>query len=171
MRDVVDKPIHTPINFAVNQTSFQEDDSSSADEVTPLITRPVSSYMSEDGASKIKRRGKDQNALELAESVRCDCHEPPKSADKRARNRLIVACIIVLLFMIGEIIGNVINYKKNLLGNYAHSNCGIYQGGGTRAYAAGVLRSSSAVKILTENFLLLHCIDPVIADIFAKILL
>ena len=30
---------------------------------------------------------------------------------------------------------------------------------------------SSAVKILTENFLLLHCIDLMIVDIFAIILL
>ena len=42
-----------------------------------------------------------------------------------------------------------------------------FQGGGIRV--CRVLRSSSAVKILTENFLLLHCIDPMTADIFAKI--
>ena len=45
----------------------------------------------------------------------------------------------------------------------------ISQGGGTRVCC--VLRCLSAVKILTENFLLLHCIDPMTTDIFAKILL
>ena len=106
MRGVVNEPIYTPINFAVNQESSEEDDSSSADEITPLVTSPVSSDMGENGASKIKRRSNGQNTLELPESVRCDCHEPPKPADKGARNRLIAACIVVLLFMIGEIIGN-----------------------------------------------------------------
>ena len=111
MRGVLDELTHTPINFAINQASSEEDDSSSADEIAPLITSPVSSDMGENGTSQIKRRGKGQNTSELPESVRCDCHEPPKPADKGARNRLIVACIIVLIFMIGEIIGNV-NYKK-----------------------------------------------------------
>ena len=105
MRGVANEPIHTPIDQA--PASSEEDDSSSADEVAPLIASPISSTTGENGASNVKRRGKGHNVLELPESVRCDCHETPKPADKRSRNKLIVACIIVLLFMIGEIIGMV----------------------------------------------------------------
>ena len=108
MQDVAEKPIHNPVNFATNRVSSEEDDSSKADEVTPLITNPVSSYAGENGASKIKGRGKGhRNTSELPEPVRCDCHETPKPTDKGSRNRLIVACIVVLLFMIGEVIGTM----------------------------------------------------------------
>ena len=42
----------------------------------------------------------------LKEETRCLCHEKPKQpADRKARNRLIAACIIVFVFMIGEIVG------------------------------------------------------------------
>ena len=43
----------------------------------------------------------------------------------------------------------------------------FHQGGST--YICCVLRSSSAVKILTKFFLSLHCIDLMIANLFAKI--
>jgi len=38
--------------------------------------------------------------------TRCFCHQKLKQpADKKARNRLIAACVIVFVFMIGEILG------------------------------------------------------------------
>jgi len=43
---------------------------------------------------------------ELKEETRCLCHEEVKQpSDRKARNRLIAACIIVFVFMIGEISG------------------------------------------------------------------
>ena len=95
MKGVADQP-----KPSINEdSSGEEDDNNFTCEVTPLVTSP------ENGASKVKRRGKGHNALDLPDSVRCDCHEQPKPADKASRNRLIIACIVVLLFMIGEIIG------------------------------------------------------------------
>ena len=40
-------------------------------------------------------------------SVRCGCHVKPKhdSSNRKAKIKLIIACIIALVFMIGEVIG------------------------------------------------------------------
>ena len=43
----------------------------------------------------------------LEEDTRCLCHEKPKPTDSKARNKLIAACMIVFVFMIGEVIGKV----------------------------------------------------------------
>lgn len=43
----------------------------------------------------------------LEEDTRCLCHEKPKPTDSKARNKLIAACMIVFIFMIGEVIGKV----------------------------------------------------------------
>ena len=101
MIGVADQP-----NPSINQhSSEEEDDNNFNSENTPLVTSPAFSNASENEASKVRRRGKGQDIIDLPESVRCDCHEQPKPADKASRNRLIVASIVVLLFMIGEIIG------------------------------------------------------------------
>ena len=39
---------------------------------------------------------------------RCECHTQVKKKDNKARNKLIIATICVLLFMIGEIIGQYV---------------------------------------------------------------
>lgn len=41
------------------------------------------------------------------EDTRCLCHEKPKPTDRKARNKLIAACVIVFFFMIGEIVGKM----------------------------------------------------------------
>ena len=52
----------------------------------------------------IRRRSALRNKLE--EETRCLCHEKPQlPADRKAHNRLIAACIIVFVFMTGEILG------------------------------------------------------------------
>ena len=71
-----------------NQRSSEQKDQSDPDENTPLLTGPINN---------------DED--KFSGSVRCDCHEPIKPADKASRNRLIIASILVLLFMIGEVIG------------------------------------------------------------------
>ena len=52
----------------------------------------------------------------LEEDTRCLCHEKPKPTDRKARNKLIAACMIVFVFMIGEVIGKEgslqVNYSK-----------------------------------------------------------
>ena len=100
MKGVADQP-----QPSINEDASEEDDSNSTSEVTPLVVSPALSNVSETGASTVKRRGKSHNTLEPPDSVRCDCHEQPTPADKASQNRLIIACIVVFLFMIGEIIG------------------------------------------------------------------
>ena len=39
--------------------------------------------------------------------TRCYCHKMPKPDDRKARNKLIAACVIVFLFMMGEVLGEV----------------------------------------------------------------
>lgn len=43
------------------------------------------------------------------EDTRCLCHEKPKPTDRKSRNKLIAACMIVFVFMIGEVVGKVMN--------------------------------------------------------------
>lgn len=42
------------------------------------------------------------------EDTRCLCHEKPKPTDRKARNKLIAACMIVFFFMIGEVVGKIL---------------------------------------------------------------
>ena len=44
----------------------------------------------------------------LGASCRCNCHPEPKPKDNKARNKLIVAAILSLLFMCGEIAGRLL---------------------------------------------------------------
>ena len=71
-----------------NQYLSEQKDYNDPNENTPLLTGPINS-----------------NEDKFSSSVRCDCHEPIKPADKASRNRLIIASILVLMFMIGEVIG------------------------------------------------------------------
>ena len=42
----------------------------------------------------------------MSESVRCACHvKQPDKTSTKARNKLIIACILALFFMIGEVVG------------------------------------------------------------------
>lgn len=87
---------------SLNQESpWESDDNDSTSETAPLFASPIYN-VSEDGPSRIVRR---KSSTETTDSVRCDCHEPPKPTDKASRNRLTIACIVVLLFMIGEVVG------------------------------------------------------------------
>ncbi|XP_065919320.1 proton-coupled zinc antiporter SLC30A2-like isoform X2 [Dysidea avara] len=57
----------------------------------------------------------------LKEETRCLCHEKPKQpADRKARNRLIAACIIVFVFMIGEIVGGKLANSLAIMTDAAH---------------------------------------------------
>lgn len=89
---------------SLNQDSSSEnEDDYPTSENTPLITSPTSNT-SDTSSTGVRNR---RRILELPDSVRCDCHEPPKPADKASRNRLMIACIIVLVFMIGEVVGSL----------------------------------------------------------------
>lgn len=93
-------------NVSINQYSSEEsDDSDHTSEISPLIT----SSTSNPEPSKLVRRGNGQKPLRSPDTVRCDCHGQPKPADKASRNRLIIACIVVLIFMIGEVVGSFYN--------------------------------------------------------------
>ena len=49
------------------------------------------------------------NKLEHEEETdtRCLCHEKPMPPDRKARNKLIAACVIVFIFMMGEVLGEI----------------------------------------------------------------
>lgn len=99
MRDVASDECSVSLE---RDSSEESDENDSISENVPLITSQTINA-SENVPSKVVRRRKGQN---ITDSVHCVCHEPPKPADKASRNRLMVACIVVLLFMIGEIIGS-----------------------------------------------------------------
>ena len=82
--------------------------SNSSDEDAPLLEDEGRVHY---GSLKSKRKGflkKFRKASTSSSSVadpRCHCHVVVKKKDNKARNKLILASILVLLFMIGEIIG------------------------------------------------------------------
>lgn len=103
MRGMADDPLNEPgVSLNQDQDSLQGDeDDHLTSENTPLVTSPTSNS-SETSPTGLRKRRKTS---ELSYSVRCDCHEQPKPADKASRNKLIIACVIVLVFMIGEVVG------------------------------------------------------------------
>ena len=63
-----------------------------SDETEPLIRAPDILVINGD--------------LPLNESIRCECHVKQKNpTSRKARIKLIIACVIALLFMIGEVVG------------------------------------------------------------------
>ncbi|CAI7999525.1 Zinc transporter 2 [Geodia barretti] len=78
-------------------------DSESSDETSPLLTL----------------RPRQVNSLE--DAVHCGCHvKVPDVTSKKARNKLIIACILALLFMIGEIVGGYLSQSLAILTDAAH---------------------------------------------------
>ena len=99
MRGIADEP---GVSLNQDQDSLQGDeDEHVTSENTPLVTSPTSNS-SETSPTGLRKRHKTS---ELPYSVCCDCHEQPKPADKASQNKLIIACVIVLVFMIGEVVG------------------------------------------------------------------
>ena len=80
----------------------------SSDEDAPLL---VDKHRVHYGSLKPKRKGflkSFRRASTSSNSVpdpRCHCHVVVKKKDNKARNKLILASALVLIFMIGEIIG------------------------------------------------------------------
>ena len=101
---VVNRSINEPLNI----DSEQDDDTStdgSDSETKPLFRNPPT-VLDEEQSRLLQRRGQIE-LVSTAETnhIRCDCHESPKPADRTARNKLMIACVVVLLFLIGEVIG------------------------------------------------------------------
>ena len=71
----------------------------SADEIASRVTGT--------NGSNFVLRNHYRRLKEAEEDTRCLCHEKPKPTDSKARNKLIAACIIVFVFMIGEVVGKV----------------------------------------------------------------
>ena len=88
---------------SINESSSEDEDDQPTNEITPLIASPTS-VTSDTSSTGVRNR---RQVLGLPDSVRCDCHEPPKPADKASRNRLMIACAVVLVFMIGEVVGSL----------------------------------------------------------------
>ena len=65
----------------------------------------------------------------LQEAVHCGCHEKvPDVTSKKARNKLIIACILALFFMIGEIVGECLRGREGVKREDYSTHC-IYPGG------------------------------------------
>ena len=67
-----------------------------------VVSRVTATNIANGGDSVLRNRYK-----KLEEDTRCLCHEKPKPTDRKARNKLIAACMTVFIFMIGEIIGKL----------------------------------------------------------------
>lgn len=68
---------------------------------SPVTSHTASTVISNGSTSVLRNRyGRLKE-----EDTRCLCHEKPKPTDRKARNKLMVACIIVFVFMISEIVG------------------------------------------------------------------
>ena len=94
-----------------------ESDSSSPRSTTPLLLSSPSQLDSGEVTpvryGSITSDDDDDEPLVLTgerhieASVRCGCHVKIKdSTSKKARMKLIIACIVALLFMCGEVVGN-----------------------------------------------------------------
>ena len=101
MIDVSLRPMADVRGVSLNRSSSEDEDDDPTNENTPLIASPTS-VTSDTSSTGVRNRRKVSG---LSDSVRCDCHEPPKPADKASRNRLMIACVVVLVFMIGEVVG------------------------------------------------------------------
>ena len=102
MIDVSLKAMAEVRGVSINESSSEDEDDQPTNEATPLITSPTS-VTSDTSSTGVRNR----RILGLPDAVRCDCHEPPKPADKASRNRLMIACVVVLVFMIGEVVGSL----------------------------------------------------------------
>ena len=100
--------VNRSVNVSLNNNNQQDDDTDTSDSETKPLFEDYNRTVLDEGSSKLVRR--KQNEMVLKEPVepkqiRCDCHEQPKPADTAARNRLMIACVVVLIFMIGEVVG------------------------------------------------------------------
>ena len=54
----------------------------------------------------VRTGNSDSNGPSSEQSVRCECHsKEEENTSKKARNKLILASLIALFFMIGELVG------------------------------------------------------------------
>ena len=64
----------------------------------------------------------------LEDAIRCGCHvHVPDVTSKKARNKLIIACILALLFMIGEIVGEYIGVREGMKRENYSTHCTCIQ--------------------------------------------
>ena len=77
----------------------------------PSTEAPAESVVSVTTTTRIANGGSSilRNRYRRLEEdgTRCLCHEKPKPTDRKARNKLIAACLIVFVFMIGEVVGKI----------------------------------------------------------------
>ena len=70
----------------------------------PVVIDNETTIITNGGTNVLRNRYKK---LEEEQDTRCLCHEKPKPTDRKARNKLIAACVIVFFFMIGEVVGEI----------------------------------------------------------------
>jgi len=100
---VVNRGVNTSLN---NNNQQDSDDTDTSDSETKPLFDDYTRTGLDEGPSKLVRRKKNEMVLKAEpKQIRCDCHEQPKPADTAARNRLMIACVVVLIFMIGEVVG------------------------------------------------------------------
>ena len=91
---------------------------------TPLMCKKQPGY----GASANQITSSDENSDDVQQSIRCVCHQPKQSvsddgeSSKRARNKLIIACIIALAFTVAEVLGKFC--WGTFINAITHGRCG-----------------------------------------------
>ena len=85
-------------------TCIQGEDQATRASADLVVSRVTATNINNGSDGVLRNRYK-----RLEEDTRCLCHEKPKPTDGKARNKLIAACMIVFVFMIGEVVGTLLN--------------------------------------------------------------
>ena len=69
-----------------------------------MASLPPQTYQSTSGG-----RSLHTHRSPVEESVRCDCHakKVTDNTTRKAKIKLVIACLLVLVFMVGEVVGEL----------------------------------------------------------------
>ena len=86
------------------QESLHAEASTEPVNLPPVVIDTAATRITNGDSSGLRNRYKK---LEEEKDTRCLCHEKATPTDRKARNKLIAACVIVFFFMIGEVVGEI----------------------------------------------------------------
>ena len=67
-----------------------------------MASLPIQTYQSTGGGRRSS----------VEESVRCECHEKvTDNTTRKAKIKLVIACLVALVFMLGEVAGKLFSSK------------------------------------------------------------
>lgn len=92
-----------PNTLVLTTIQGTQEDPSTEVPAEAVVSLTATTKIANGGSSVLRNR---YRRLE-EDGTRCLCHEKPKPTDRKARNKLIAACLIVFVFMIGEVVGKI----------------------------------------------------------------